>query len=177
MELTKKDRLFLSNQLRILEALYPDEENYFAIRREAIENGYALCFDIDYDYIYEGEDMMTEEECLEVWDTMEMYASIARARERNPEDTRGLGDAKFSGYDGNNETKFMSFAEYTVQRLGRFRYLELEQNNYFNSHMPMRDKYQRMLDVFKNFELGRRMQLSVDDALTITKAALHPDAR
>ena len=47
-KLTTLDRLVLSNQYRILEALYPDEAETLAIKREAIENGYENSLRIGY---------------------------------------------------------------------------------------------------------------------------------
>lgn len=41
-DLSLKERLFLVNQFRILEALYPDEAEYYAIQREAVSAGYTL---------------------------------------------------------------------------------------------------------------------------------------
>ena len=48
-KLSRLDRLFLSNQLRILEALYPEEANDLARRREALECGYEMLYDWDMD--------------------------------------------------------------------------------------------------------------------------------
>ncbi len=42
MDLSLKDRIIISNQLRILEALYPDEADWYANHRKAVEQGYKL---------------------------------------------------------------------------------------------------------------------------------------
>ena len=42
MKLDIKERLALSYQLKILEKLYPEDQEYYANHRKAIEDGYEL---------------------------------------------------------------------------------------------------------------------------------------
>lgn len=42
MELSKLERLNLINQFFILEKLYPEDANYYATHRKAIQEGYKL---------------------------------------------------------------------------------------------------------------------------------------
>lgn len=162
--LTRLQRLFLSNQYRILEALYPDQADDYAVRREAIELGYELLYDWDVEYIYDGEDILTKEEALEVWNTFDMFDTLKRSADSlgklnwlldNP-------NSSFKGYDGNHETKFMAFAEFTIERLRRFQYIDLPANNYFNSHIPMRPIYQTMLGRWHDISDSSRLKLTED---------------
>ncbi len=45
MKLTRTERWILSNQYRILEALYPDERGSLEKARIALESGYELEYD------------------------------------------------------------------------------------------------------------------------------------
>lgn len=176
--LSRLERYFLSNQLRILEALYPDEADSLAVRREAIERGYEFLYGWDMEHIYSGDDVMTPEESAEVWETLDMFDAIERSSQTvGPENLDGFHFKKFAGYDGNNESKFMSFAAFTVERLGRFQYIQTAKAGYWNSHAPVRAIYQRMLEVWQRIPRERRFDLSLDQLREILGAAVHPDNR
>ena len=166
LSLTLKERLFLSNQYRILEALYPDEADAYAVRREALEQGYELLYDWEVTHISDGEHMLTREEALEVWETFEMFDSLKRSAENlgKLEWLSKQRNSSFLGYDGNNETKFMALCSYTIERLGRFRYIDLPGENYFNSHCPMRPTYRKMLERWK--------ECTGEDRFNLTKAQI-----
>ena len=168
-ELTLKERLFLSNQYRILEALFPDEADAYAVRREALEQGYELLYDWEVTHINDGEDVLTREEALEVWDTFDMFDSLKRSADNlgKPEWLSEQRDSSFLGYDGNNETKFMAFCSYTIERLGRFRYIDLPGENHFNSHCPMRPTYRMMLERWK-----RHVADNENDRFKLTEAQI-----
>lgn len=175
---TREERYRLSNQLRILEALYPDEADEFAVTREIIERGYEMMYSWHLDNIYDGDDAMSVDECTEVWDTLEMFGEIARTLDQNPQikpDENRF--TKFAGYDGNNESKFLSFAQFTVERLNRFEYVPLLKPKYWNSHFPVRDVYRRMLEVYLNLPMQRRHSLSSEDLNAVLIAAIHPERR
>lgn len=179
MKLTKFERVLLVNQLKILEALYPDEAEQLGVQREALELGYEMFYAWQTEHIYDGNDVMTVEESREVWDTMDMFDAIDRSLQQLPENT--FDDlsfwSKFRGYDGNSEGKFMSFAQFTVERMKRFDYLPMEKPGYFNSHMPVRDVYQRMLAEWKTVPSESRFTLDESKLSEILGAATHPEHR
>lgn len=175
LKLTKLDRIFLVNQLRILEALYPEEADQLSLQREALEQGYEMLYAWHTEYIYEGTDVMAPEESKEVWDTMEMFDAIDRSLPEGEKDKYLW--SKFSGYDGNNEGKFMSFAQFTVERMKRFDYLPMQKPGYFNSHMPVRDIYRRMVAEWKKVPPQSRFELTKMDLDNILGAAVHPERR
>lgn len=176
LKLSKLDRIFLVNQLRILEGLYPDEAESLSVQREALERGYEMLYAWDFEYIYDGDDKMTVEESKEVWDTLDMFDAIERSTKPGVD----LGEFpfnKFAGYDGNTETKFMSFARFTVERLKRFEYVPMRQPGYWNSHMPVRDVYGRMLAEWVKEPMPGRMTMSEARLKAVLAAAIHPDNR
>ena len=178
IRLTRLERHFLSNQLRILEALYPEEAEDLAIEREAVERGYEMLYDFQIQHIFDGDDVMTPEECLEVWDTFDMFGAIDRAIEELEQPKLRIEPGGcFSGYDGNNESKFMAFAAYTVKRLERFVNVRLAKENYWNSHMPVRGMYKRMLNEWKKLPFEAQQNLSKDALERILKAAPDPNTQ
>lgn len=144
MELTKKERLSFIYQLRILEALYPDEAEYYAKNRTALEEGYTYHYDWMIEHLY---DELSEEQCREVIDILDMYSEIAWGLEKLGEDDelRKHHLAKFRGFDGNNETHLMAYVRYFVVDLDRFSILKHDEYPYFNSHCPMLNTYREML--------------------------------
>lgn len=176
LKLTKLDRIFLVNQFRILEGLYPAEAESLSVQREALEQGYEMLYAWDFAYIYDGDDKMTAEESREVWDTLDMFDAIGRSTPAGI-DTKDTPFTKFAGYDGNNESKFMSFARFTVERLKRFEYVPMRRQGYWNSHMPVRDVYARMLAEWKKEPMPGRMTLSDARLKAVLAAAIHPENR
>lgn len=122
--LTKFDRILLINQLRILEVLCPEDASQLNVQREVLERGYELLYNVNFEHISDGVNKMTAEESREVWDTMDMFDAIERSMPKDM-DVSKFPMTKFMGYDGNNEGKFMSFAQFTVERLKRFEYVPM----------------------------------------------------
>ena len=160
----KLKRYELINQLLILEKLYPEEADYYARNRKALENGYEL----HYSWLTENiSDGLSEEECKEVLDILDMYRSITFSWQRLHEGEELPEKLKFRGFDGNNETALMSYVQYFVIDLERFDELTYgKEHPYFNSHFPMLDKYRRMLSVWKkyDFDLTEEQIASVMEA-------------
>lgn len=151
MKLNDKERLIIANQLLILEKLYPNESEYYAKRRKAVEQGYTLHYSQLTEHLYEE---MTEEECKEVLDILNMYRAITFSYQKISDETDiDDSDIKFPGFSGNNEIKQLSYTHYFVVELDRF--LELRDGNEypdFNSHFPMIDRYRRMLQVWNAYD-------------------------
>lgn len=174
--LTRIERLILVNQIKILEALYPQEASSLSVQREAFEQGYEMLYSWYFENIYDGEDKMSKAESLEVWDTMDMFDAIARSWPNDLSHGNYIL-TKFAGYDGNTETKFMAFARFTVERLKRFEYIELERPNYWNAHRPIRDTYLRMLREWKKISSPERFALTREQLDHVLKEAIHPEHR
>ncbi len=151
MNLTKKDRIILSNQLKILEKLYPDEAEYYANHRKAIEYGFRLHYSWIAEHI--DDDEMSEEECKEVLDILDMYRAITYSYKKIRSETNiDENEIRFRGFDGNNETKQFSYTNYFINDLGRFKELKFgSEYPDFNSHCPMIEKYRRMLTIWNSY--------------------------
>jgi len=166
MRLSRTERWILSNQYRILEALYPDEAESLRESREALEHGYELDYKLACEHVYSDEDVMTEEECEEVVDILEMFSALKRAYQ-SLKDKSGIQDwsIKFAGFDGNNETKQMAYARYFC-RSGGGRYTELDRGDDFNSHMPVLGRYREMFAKWK--EMGEKREMTNEDIVRVT---------
>ena len=82
---------------------------------------------------------------------------------------------KFNGFDGNNESEYMSTAHFIIDDLERF---ESFKGRYLNSHFPAIDGYKRMLNVFEPMRKKLINEpLSADDLINILKEMIHPENR
>lgn len=111
-----------------------------------------------------------------VVDTLDMWSFIERAyqgfskanKARIVEALGPLGDdPKFLGFDGNNETEYLSIAQFLVEKMGRF---ESFKGRSFNSHMPTVARYRQMYLLFEPMRtklVGR--DLSVEDVIALLK--------
>lgn len=152
----RKDRFIISNQLKILEALYPDEAKSYAQARTAFEEGYETHYDWVMEHI--STETLNPEMTKEVIDTLDMYRAIYFYARKHGEDGFNKYDIRFKGYDGNDpmECRLLGYARYFVVELGRFSEILEEQGEHFdfNSHMEMRGKYLKMLAVWKSLPGG-----------------------
>ena len=167
MDLSKKERLTWIHQLRILEALYPDEADYYAKQRTALENGYTLHYDWMLEHLSDG---LTEGECSEVLDILEMYRAITFALEKidDDDDLKEHYLAKFAGFDGNNETELMGYTRYFIVDLDRYSELRRGEYPYFNSHAPMLERYRAMIVRWES--INRRFDLNRDQVAMLLGA-------
>jgi uncharacterized protein len=167
MDLTKKERLIIANQLKILEKLYPEEAEYYAQQRKAVEYGYALHYEDVFEGLYDG---LSEEECKEVLDILSMYRALTFSYQRL-DDKTGVEESAlhFKGFDGNEETRQYSYAQYFIMDLDRFSELTYGSDHPdFNSHWPMLERYREMLNVWKGYRNNH--QLNKEQILTILGA-------
>jgi hypothetical protein len=171
MELSKKERLFLSNQYRIIEALYPDEAEDWAHAREIIEHGFELEYEWKTEYIC---DPLDSQACKEVIDIMDMYRQLndwyGELEEKPKVEERRL---EFLGFDGNNEGHQLMYARCLIND-GKFEELA-DAGDKLNSHRPTLDMYRRQLT-----EWGKcpdKYHLTADDIVRIAEARVHPENR
>jgi len=146
----KLKRFELINQLLILEKLYPEESDYYAKNRKALEYG----FELHYSWLTENlSDGLTEEECSEVLDIMDMYRSITFSWKRLNSDKEVPREYRFEGFDGNNEGSLRSYVQYFILELGRYEELKYE-NSFpsFNSHARKLGFYRSQLRKWKQFD-------------------------
>lgn len=79
-------------------------------------------------------------------------------------------EVKFPGFDGNNESEYMSIARFLITDLSRFSRFQDRQHD-LNSHYPMLEPYGRMYRAFEPIRrdlIGRGM--TVDEVATVLNA-------
>lgn len=86
---------------------------------------------------------------LEMWSFIEFsYQKLSESEKEKLEiETKPFGkEPMFTGFDGNNETEYMSIANFIINHLDRFQEFK---GRSMNSHYPSIATYLRMLDVFR----------------------------
>lgn len=164
MELSKKERLMLINQYRILSILNPDGAASYNVRIKMLENGYSLHYDEMVSWLDDG---MSREECQEVIDILEMYRCLWQSF-RKLKDKKGIrkNDVRFPGFDAKDEEKQLNYAEFVMYSLKRYR--EFHQRRRLPNHdsyRPMLGQYRAMISVWRS--LGCRKLLTKDEIIQI----------
>jgi len=170
MELSRKDRLILANQYRLLALLDKREAATYNRYVEILENG----FEVEYENILQqiDEDVLTVEQAREVFDVMNMFRALKHNYDQL-EDKEGINNypITFHGFSGNDEGKQWSFARY-LQANQRF--TDIGEGD-LNSHGPELDTYRRMLPEWH--KSADKFDLTKDDILRILAARIHPSNR
>lgn len=166
MQLTKKDRLFLINQYEILKRLDKENPDGYDEYIKILSSGYTIFYDMIDQWIF---DEMPEDEGRFVLDILSIYRVIEDYKRKNQSDSE-IKDhhwGTFRGFDGNNETEYMSFTQFIIHTQGKFgEQLEYQRKtDNYNSHMPTLQKYKHMVQ--KWVELGKPYQIPRETILEI----------
>ena len=169
MEITKKDRVFLINQYEILKRLDPGNASSYDEKIEILTDGYEVFYSSIDEWI--SEDMPASEGKL-VLDVLDIYSLIQIYKRDNPEDSE-VGNhswSSFRGFDGNNETEYMAFTRFLIDRQGKFseQAPRKDKTDNFNSHTPVVDKYHSMVQAWRS--MPGKYALSREQILTILNA-------
>ncbi len=171
--LTVNERLMLSNQYCILEALYPKEAVLFKRMRTIVEEGYELHYnDLNATIL---ESRISVEDCKEVMDILDMYRALLfsyrRIDEKEDIDAKQL---EFEGFDGNSSSGRLGYARFLILTQERWQeVLEGRPDFDLNSHRQVIEMYRRMLQVWK--EIDDKFNLKKDEIKNIIEAKIHPD--
>ncbi|MBC7801360.1 MAG: YfbU family protein [Gemmatimonadaceae bacterium] len=171
MRLSIVERQLLWNQLEILKAQQPDQAADYARQQTILAGGYSGQYS-EVVHLMETGDGMPEADQRLVMDVLDLYRALHRYRQhggkvRFPFDT-------FQGFDGNNEGDLCGYARFLVDDQGRWKELSITA---FNSRMPTRVTYRRLLDAWR-LEHGVGSHILVDaDVQAIANAVTHPDHR
>lgn len=169
MELTKKERLILYNQYEILKSINPQQVADYEVNQEILING----FKINYEDLIGGFEEETSEEISNfVIDVLQMYSVLNNSYDKLGDEGKeqiDLYKISFKGFDGNNEIDYYTYAEFYLNKLGRFE--ELRKSEYFqiNSHRNILNKYRRMVDSWKEVKTGRYDNLTLENMLYIIR--------
>ena len=171
MDLNLKDRLLIYNQARILEALYPDEAHNYKSVQTIMMDGYKYLYDDMVEFFTKpGEELSFEISKLLI-NFLSMFRAIHHSLLNIPnKDGLDIDVLSFQGFDGNDETQYMSFVQFfctEFEERGRFNEL-WEKTHEFNSHASMFDRYQAMHDEWKKSR--DQQQLSKEDLIRIQNA-------
>lgn len=160
LDISKKDRLILYNQFKILNELCEGED--YKRLMKIVEYGYALHYDELLPYL--NEDEFPAEDSRFVIDVLDMYSAIYSAWSREKAGLQEMGveesDVIFPGFDGNNETSYLAYCEFFIEDLDRFQDIKKLKNGEYNSHMEMNPKYKKMVAKWKFIPTEDRYKLT-----------------
>ena len=164
MGMTEYERLSLCNQYEILSRLAllqgdTNDSKYFDKCIKVLQSGYTKEYCELSPYLYEE---LTERDCDFVWDVLSLYEVIRNSYDKIEDAEISRDDIRFKGFDGNNEAALMDYCHFIVVDKDRFGYLfdvpRGALSSALNSHLPMIDKYERMLHTWQ--EMGKPVLLT-----------------
>lgn len=158
VKLTTKDRAMFIYLLKILKN-QGDQDYDYENMIKALQYGYEYHYSDVFDCLFDEE--LSTNGCREVLDILEMYRGIIYSfnylKREGKLKTLTENDVRFPGFDGNNETKQMSYTDYFIRDLGRYDEIEALSHGYYNSHSPKLGKYRSMLEKWESW--GNRYQM------------------
>jgi len=184
MNLSNGEKLIILMLSELYDALEIDGEIEPDFLRSAIFGNQLWGISWKYSGIpFDG--IETPREVREVVNILDMWSFIEESIERCDEESRQqieeaigpLGrDPRFHGFDGNNETEHMAIASFLVNDLDRFTRFG---GRSLNSHMPVIDRYRRMLPIFERFrpQIRPPQLLTANQLIQILTAGIHPENR
>jgi len=173
MKLTRTERWILSNQLTILAILDPEHGTDYEQSRKIIEDGYEYLYDSCTSYISPEGETFSVKKSRKVLDILDMYRAIySSLREVDDISDLDVEGLRFHGFDGNNEAEYLVFAEFFCKEFDGGRYPEVvEHLESFNTHYPILESYNRMLEEWEKCE--NKFHLSKEELLKIQNATIH----
>ena len=148
MKMTNAQRLILSNQYYLMSQMDPENSAKYKRQQLIVERGYELQMsELDKDFGH-----LSEEQCRQIIDIMEMYHAMQESNnlledsERKDVDQRRLN---FLGFDIATESQLVNYVRFLTESEGLYPQFD-KADHHFNAQMPMLDKYQRMLAVWRN---------------------------
>ncbi|GAB7227059.1 YfbU family protein [Vibrio rotiferianus] len=148
MEMSNAQRLILSNQYNLMSQLDPNNGAKYKRLQTIVERGYELQMrELNKDF-----GCITETECREIIDIMEMYHAMQESNKMLDDEERGKVDQRrlqFLGFDIATEAQQVHYVRFLVDSEGLYPQFD-KADHHFNSQMPMLDKYRRMLKTWRN---------------------------
>jgi uncharacterized protein YfbU (UPF0304 family) len=166
MEMTNAQRLILSNQYYLMSQMDPENQSKYKRLQTIVERGYGLqMLELNKQF---GE--MTEEECREIINIMEMYHAMQESNKMLSEEERNKVDQRrleFLGFDIASESQLVHYVRFLVESEGLYPQFD-KGDHHFNAQMPMMDKYRRMYTTWRN--CPRQYHLSATEFAQIYSA-------
>lgn len=162
-KLTDTERLILANQYKILSKLSDNdyERDYNQQLSDNLLRGHKWLYEDHFQII--SDDLADEDSDLVV-ETLSLYTTL-RNNYDDLDDKAVIDEHKitFLGFDGNNERELMTFTKALKEN---DRFTRIIEKGLTNSHSPMRQKYQKMLNKWK--DLNKKETLTVEEIIFIT---------
>ena len=169
MALSKLERLFLANQYRIMGFLDEKDRDFYEKIQEALEKGFSDYYEEEL-FGWMSEEMSPEESAF-VRNAIDVYGSMQTSYDVL-DDKSGIEESKlrFPGFDGNNEGKYLAYADFLREKEDRFTYVRLGFDG-MNSHAPLAGRYERMIREWMRVPSERRyVELTKEEILSILNA-------
>ncbi|MEZ8691156.1 YfbU family protein [Vibrio splendidus] len=148
MEMTNAQRLILSNQYYLMSQMDPENSAKYQRLQTVVERGYELQMrELNKEF-----GCLTEAECREVIDIMEMYHAMQESNKMLTEQERAEVDQRrlqFLGFDIASEAQSVHYVRFLVDSEGLYPQFD-KADHHYNSQMPMLEKYRRMLTTWRN---------------------------
>ncbi|MEZ8832925.1 YfbU family protein [Vibrio cyclitrophicus] len=148
MEMTNAQRLILSNQYYLMSQMNPENSAKYQRLQTIVERGYELQMrELNKEF-----GCLTEAECREIIDMMEMYHAMQESNKMLAEQERAEVDQRrlqFLGFDIASEAQIVHYVRFLVDSEGLYPQFD-KADHHFNSQMPMLEKYRRMLTTWRN---------------------------
>ncbi|CAK4068499.1 YfbU family protein [Vibrio sp. MarTm2] len=148
MEMTNAQRLILSNQYYLMSQMDPANAAKYQRLQTIVERGYELQMsELNKDF-----GCLSEAECREIIDTMEMYHAMQESNKMLDEEERKDVDQRrltFLGYDIASESQLVNYVRFLTDSEGLYPQFD-KGDHHFNAQMPMQEKYRRMLTTWRN---------------------------
>lgn len=171
MNVSQVERLILYNQCRILANLYPEEQKSYEEMAEILHSGYELDY---YEIEQVLDEPMSADKCREVRDILDLFRGFANSFNAL-KDRKGIPEEeiKFQGFDGNEETEYMVYTRFLIEKQEKWIESKRENNDY-NTHFPILGKYRGMLAKWKAIPSKQRHSLTAEQLREILDAEPHP---
>ncbi|KAB0304082.1 YfbU family protein [Vibrio fortis] len=148
MEMTSAQRLILSNQYYLMSQMDPENSAKYQRLQTIVERGYELQMrELNKEF-----GCVTEAECREIIDIMEMYHAMQESNKMLADEERKEVDQRrlqFLGFDIASEAQIVHYVRFLTDSEGLYPQFD-KADHHFNSQMPMLDKYRRMLTTWRN---------------------------
>lgn len=142
-------RMVLANQYRILALLDVNSPDDWRRAAEMALRGWPVENLPDVEEIRSYlRDALTQDDQRFVLDALNVFELLQDGEAKGYRPKREHATTLFPGFDGNNETKLMTYARHAVNNEHRFESVRRTSDN-FNSHMPMVEMYQRMISAWE----------------------------
>lgn len=171
LKLTDKERLILANQYQIMSMLDKHSSEYYLLMSETLRAGHKWLYDQFFDSLSEN---LPDEDAQHVLKILGIYSDL-RDSYMKLEDKSGIEERllNFPGFDGNNESEYLSFAN---DLLKHRRFETTLGKTTINSHMRTTEIYKRMINCWES--LGApNYPYSKDTILKIIAARVHPSEK